>query len=300
MKKIFTVTIGIPAYNEEVNIANLIKNLLAQKQINYRLKEIIVVSDDSKDGTDRIIKSFGKSKVRFLRNKSRIGKSMTQNKIVDLCNSDLLIMLDADILPKRDNLIENLIKPFYKDKSIGLVGGSIKPLNSRYLFDGIIKYSFILKEQLYLSFKQGNNVYMCNGRVRAFARKLYKDFRWYPMASEDAYSYFVCLEKGLRFSYVHDAEVVYRLPTNFIDHINQSYRFLGSRKFLKKYFNSTFVDKEYAFSNKTLLKIFLRFFLRNPFYFIAYLFILLCSKVFSFINPRIDSKWLISSSTKEL
>ena len=51
MRKKLTVTIGIPAYNEEANVRNLLVSLLAQKETNFKLQEIIVVSDGSTDKT---------------------------------------------------------------------------------------------------------------------------------------------------------------------------------------------------------------------------------------------------------
>ena len=51
MVKKQTVTIGIPAYNEEQNIGVLLSKLLAQKQIHYKLKEILIYLDGSIDHT---------------------------------------------------------------------------------------------------------------------------------------------------------------------------------------------------------------------------------------------------------
>lgn len=48
MKKL-SVSVGIPAYNEEQNIASLIFGILKQKVNNITLKEIIVISDGSTD-----------------------------------------------------------------------------------------------------------------------------------------------------------------------------------------------------------------------------------------------------------
>ena len=46
-----SITIGIPAYNEEANIKYLLKLLLNQKIKNAAIHEVIVVSDGSTDGT---------------------------------------------------------------------------------------------------------------------------------------------------------------------------------------------------------------------------------------------------------
>jgi len=55
MKKLITVSIGIPAYNEEANIGKLLSSLIKQKEAGFIIKEIIVVSDQSTDKTDEIV-----------------------------------------------------------------------------------------------------------------------------------------------------------------------------------------------------------------------------------------------------
>ena len=53
-----TLSIGIVAFNEEANIAHLLKTILDQKIESVLMMEIIVVSDASSDKTDEIVGSF--------------------------------------------------------------------------------------------------------------------------------------------------------------------------------------------------------------------------------------------------
>ena len=55
----FKITIGIPSYNEEKNIKNLLQSIIDQYNKFYILKEIII-SDDSNDKTPDIIREFAK------------------------------------------------------------------------------------------------------------------------------------------------------------------------------------------------------------------------------------------------
>ena len=70
MKKL-TVTIGIPAYNEEKNIGRLLKSLSNQKGDDFTLNEIVVLSDGSTDMTNEIVHSQSKlnRKVKLLAGK---------------------------------------------------------------------------------------------------------------------------------------------------------------------------------------------------------------------------------------
>lgn len=109
MKQLPTVTIGIPAYNEEANIQKLLKALLQQKTTNYRLEKIIVVSDGSTDRTEELVKSIKRKQILLLINKRRLGLNATQNKILRKSKSDILVLFDADVLPKDKNCVASLI-----------------------------------------------------------------------------------------------------------------------------------------------------------------------------------------------
>ena len=49
------VTVGIPAYNEEKNIANLLKSIEGQAG---GLVHEVIISDDSSDGTPEAVRKF--------------------------------------------------------------------------------------------------------------------------------------------------------------------------------------------------------------------------------------------------
>ena len=68
-----TVTIGIPAYNEEANIKNLLDSILSQIQNNFIIDEIIVVSDGSSDKTADIVRSLNNSLINLIEDKERLG-----------------------------------------------------------------------------------------------------------------------------------------------------------------------------------------------------------------------------------
>src|SRR3989338_5892127 len=101
--QLLTVTIGIPAYNEAGNIGQLLKALLKQKQAGWVLEKIMVVSDASEDKTDIIVKQFKDKRIRLLRNLQRIGQAESQNRIIDECDSDVLVLMNADVLPEGDD-----------------------------------------------------------------------------------------------------------------------------------------------------------------------------------------------------
>ena len=56
------VSVGISAYNEEHNLAQLLRSITRGKAQSFELAEIIVVSDGSTDRTAEIARSLGRTK----------------------------------------------------------------------------------------------------------------------------------------------------------------------------------------------------------------------------------------------
>ena len=51
------ITIGIPSYNEEVNITNLLNSIISSN-INGIFIEEVIISDDSTDSTPQVVEDF--------------------------------------------------------------------------------------------------------------------------------------------------------------------------------------------------------------------------------------------------
>jgi glycosyltransferase involved in cell wall biosynthesis len=91
-----TVSITLPAYNEEVQIREAIESLLAL-EYPARLRQILIVSDGSTDGTDRIVRSFGGQGVELLRVEGRRGKSAVENAARAQLRGEIIVNTDASI-----------------------------------------------------------------------------------------------------------------------------------------------------------------------------------------------------------
>ncbi|HKZ61976.1 MAG TPA: glycosyltransferase family 2 protein [Nitrososphaera sp.] len=92
------VTVGIPAYNEEQNIVNLLHSLEAQR----RLISEVIVSDDSADRTPDLVSDFAKSSplgITLLHHKARRGAAAAWNEIFQKASGDVVVLYDADTIP---------------------------------------------------------------------------------------------------------------------------------------------------------------------------------------------------------
>jgi glycosyltransferase involved in cell wall biosynthesis len=114
------LSVIIAAYNEAGCIRAKLASALEGGYPPDRI-EVIVVSDASSDGTDRLVAEYGDPRVTLVRQEPRAGKSPALNRGVALARGDVLVFTDANALFGPDAL-ERLAAPF-ADRTVGLVSG---------------------------------------------------------------------------------------------------------------------------------------------------------------------------------
>ena len=116
------VSIVIPAYNEEKDIADKIQNCLA---LDYpkNQREIIVVSDCCSDRTDEIVRSLESDDVRLHRMEQRGGKIAGYQSVLNVVKGNIVVFTDATSVLAKDAL-KNLMANF-SDDNVGCVGGRL-------------------------------------------------------------------------------------------------------------------------------------------------------------------------------
>ena len=298
MQKKITVSVGIPALNEESNIKNLLEKILEQKERSFRLEKIIVVSDGSTDRTEEEVLAVKSKKVTLITNKKRIGQALSQNKMIGENISDILVFINGDVLPQGNLFLEHLISPILKDSSVGLVGAKVLPIGSETFLGRVIDFSADLKHQLYRHKSSGNNIYNCHGRARAFSKPFLKKFKWKEIIAEDAYSYLRCIDAGFRFIYQPKAVVFYKSPQTIDDHMRQSIRFIQSKSIMAKFFDQQFVIEEYRFSKKEFFKTLIHYSIKNPHLLLTYSIIYILAKIRSIFGKKTKVTWDVSLSSK--
>ena len=294
-----SITIGIPAYNEEKNIGLLLDSILKQKLIGANLKEIIVLSDASTDKTNRIVLKRKNNLIKLITNEKRRGQAYAQNKIIEIAQGDLLIILNADIILKDQLTLFKLIKPILLNQadlvSCKLLG---EPRYSK--LANLLNFSIKIKNKIYESYKKGLNLYTCHGAVRAFSKNLYQSLRFKESAGEDAYSYLYSKQYGFKYSYVKNAVAYIISPSNIEDHLLQSSRFFYSQKLMYKLFGSDFVKKEYSLPKLLVFNTLSESFFQDPINTLIYILIFILVKVKVFFFPyKYSQTWTISVSSKK-
>jgi cellulose synthase/poly-beta-1,6-N-acetylglucosamine synthase-like glycosyltransferase len=110
-----SVSIFLPTYNEEKNIAKKLENLLEQE---YPIREILVY-DCSTDRTREIIESYIKrySFIKLIMQSERIGMARTLNEAFSVAKGEIFIKTDCDSISS-PNALQELVANF-ADSSVG-------------------------------------------------------------------------------------------------------------------------------------------------------------------------------------
>jgi cellulose synthase/poly-beta-1,6-N-acetylglucosamine synthase-like glycosyltransferase len=293
-----SISIGIPAYNEANNIRELIYSLRNQNYGSDYLKEIIIISDSSTDDTVKEIKKIKDKRIILKLNGKRIGQALSQNKIINTYKGDVLVLLNADVLPANNNSIRNLYLPIFKNNNIGIVSADFIPVKPKTFFESVLHHAIKFKRFMYERYNNGDNLYLCGGGARAFSKNFLKRFKWPRIINEDSYSYFFCKNLGLKFYYCSKSKITFKLPDNFNDYKKQSKRYIAGNCELSKYFDNEMISKSYKVPLKHLIIGSIIYFIKNPFYFTSYLIFMTSVRLMKI--SRISPIWEISSSSKKL
>ncbi len=114
------VSITVPAFNEEHQIAETVESLLALDYPPER-KQILIVSDASTDRTDEIVRAYAGRGVELVRQEERKGKTAAENAVAPRLKGQIVVNTDASIRIHPWSL-KKLIAPF-SDPAIGLTSG---------------------------------------------------------------------------------------------------------------------------------------------------------------------------------
>lgn len=153
------VSIIVPAYNEEVTITETIRSLL---NLDYRIYEIIVVNDGSKDNTGAVVAEHfdlhpvyrpirrqvrcqpqvsvyegkgGNNVPILLINKQNGGKADSINMGINASKYPYFVCMDADSILQRDSL-SRIAAPVLESQDVIAVGSVIRISNDSVFQDG--------------------------------------------------------------------------------------------------------------------------------------------------------------------
>ncbi len=239
-----SVTIIIPAYNEEEGVGRTIESC---KNLEYPGKlDILVVNDASKDRTLEKIKKY--KGIKILDNKKNEGKASALNKALKEVKTEYFAVMDADSLVDRYAL-RNAIKYFIiKDgDEVGSVMTKLKPENEsgnylervqliEYMFVGLVRY---LSASLRL-------LHIAPGVMSVYKTRVVKKLKGFDKTNlTEDFELAVRLRKnGYLINYAHDSLGYTKVPNNFKVFLKQRLRW-G-----RGFFRTIFKHKDIIFNKK--------------------------------------------------
>jgi cellulose synthase/poly-beta-1,6-N-acetylglucosamine synthase-like glycosyltransferase len=159
-----TVSILIPAHNEERGIGETIKSVLGMGYPKGKM-EVIAIDNGSTDRTSEEIKKF--KEVKLLHEK-QLGKSHALNKGLSVAKSDIIGVLDADTLVAKDCLDKSV--GYFEEGDVGAVTNFIKVRSENGFLRKMQKIEYIYSEVTKKLISTLNSMYTIPGTLSLFRR----------------------------------------------------------------------------------------------------------------------------------
>ena len=116
------LSIIIPCYNEIKTIQEILRLVI---ETPFENKEIVVVDDNSKDGTAEFLNSLDNEKIKVAFHEKNKGKGAALRTGFKIATGDIFIIQDAD-LEYEPKEYETIIKPIIEDKADVVFGSRFK------------------------------------------------------------------------------------------------------------------------------------------------------------------------------
>ena len=164
-----SVTILVPAYNEEKTISKTLTHLQNLDYPKEKL-EILVIDDGSSDATFKVASRF--KRVKVLRKKNG-GKASALNYGLKFAKGELVACVDSDSFPKSDSLLKAI--PFFSDPRVAAVTTSIFVSKPKRMIERLqhIEYIMIVWARKLLEFL--DSVYVTPGPLSIYRTRILRE-----------------------------------------------------------------------------------------------------------------------------
>lgn len=299
-----TVSIGIAAYNAEKNIKKILMSLLRQKETGFSIKEIVVHSDCSSDGTVAAAKSINNDLINVIDNTQRKGFAGSVMALLNTLTGDVVVLLNDDITIEDEMFLSKLVQVFADEPAVGMSCGAIQALPPVSFIDKAIQSTQRAYQRMREEINGGHNLFTVDGKVMAlssaFREKLVFPANLKQVGNVDAFVYLSCIQNGFKYRYAKNALVYFRNPVNFNDYVKWTARNDSTPKMMKQLFGGL-ADKEYTLPKNSMLYYACIEFLKNP---VGCLFIAVSryyiQRKASKLSKNFNSTWETVQSSKHL
>lgn len=311
-EKPMSISVLVPALNEEKNICGVLDDIFGQ-DLGERLAldKVVVVSDGSTDSTEDLVRSRmeGEGRLELIVNETRRGKAACINIGKRDIDSDFLVLIDADTrLAGRQTLAALIDDP---DDDVGMMGGVPLPAQDvRGLAPMIFTCGDILRDYIRCNFKGGSNIYSAHGRILALSRELYRQVeipsldKGARVLSTDQFLYYSCIMAGKRFALNPEAKVFFKLPRSFRDYLLVTVRFMYSADNTSGFFHDRGPGSEFYVPLGIKVGALINLARRKPLGAVAWITYRMAARCLYLykryvLKEEVPAAWSIAESTKE-
>ncbi|MFH1835458.1 MAG: glycosyltransferase family 2 protein [Methanobacteriota archaeon] len=240
-----SVSVIVPAFNEEEHVKECIESLLSLEYPRDKL-EVIVVNDGSSDDTGNICKSFGR-KIKFIDLKKNSGtKAVPLNIGLREATGEIVACLDADSIVLKDNLKKMM--PFFDAEDVGAVTPALKVFEPKTILQKLQWYEYLFAILLRKLMSLIDCIYVTPGPFSLYRRKVVEELGGF---SEDNIT--EDMEMALRLQANHfkirnamDAYVYTHAPDNLSKLYSQRRRWYQGLLINSRLYRRIFFNREYG------------------------------------------------------
>ncbi len=210
-----TVSVLIPAYNEEDSIEETVTSVLSLDYPKDKIK-VYIINDGSKDRTQEIAEKISKENQNvFLINQVNGGKANAINNALKLVNSEFTATLDADsfVMP----LTLKKLLSYFTEKDIAAVLPAMKIKNPKNILQRMQRIEYTVNLFYRLMNEKLNCIHVTPGPFPLYRTKVLKEINGFDehCITEDLELAIRIQKHNYRILQTYEAEV-YTIPPNTI------------------------------------------------------------------------------------
>lgn len=234
-----SLSVIIICYNRKNELKECIQSVLKQTLKPY---EIIIVDNNSVDGTDKLLKNgeISDSSIKYFKLVKNLGVAGGRNYGIKQATGDILVFLDDDALLESEKALERTVNRFEKDPDIGIL--AFKIIN--YYTKTIQRNEFPHLDRSLDQDKEFETSYFI-GAGHAIRKEVFDKCGLYPedyfYGMEELDLSFRAIDKGFKIIYFPDVVVLHKKSLmgrisdrkkciyNYRNRLSISYKYLRNR-----------------------------------------------------------------------
>jgi len=235
-KKTYSVSVIVPAFNEESTIE---KTVMAILRSDYKgLREVVVVDDGSRDNTLKIVKKLSRKykKVKVFTKENKGSKADALNFGLKKASGELVAVVDADSYVRKDSISK--LAAYFDDKKVGVATCPILVRNTNNFIEKLqaIEYRIIAFTRKLLDYVDA--IYVTPGPLALYRKSVLKEIEGFDTKNltEDIEATWHLTSKGYKRRACLATEVTTTVPSKYFDWFRQRKRWnIGGLQCINKY-----------------------------------------------------------------